>query len=249
MAELTMDQIEADRKLLGMKGTNTRRGRVDDDGTKLHVANVFWTVQGEGPFSGRAAMFIRLTGCNLACTFCDTYWGDESDPYEDVYEIIWRCLRLHTQPRLFVLTGGEPTRQNINHLVQLLLVNFPLAEVQIETAGTFYRECMSWARVHTVVSPKMRSISKEVAAVACAFKYVVKAEDEFTSDGVPIADFQGTGKRHPLAAPPPGTPVFITPCDEGDEVKNAANRSRVAALAMQYGHTAQLQIHKFLEVE
>lgn len=233
----------------GLKGRNPRRRHEDGSGTHLQVHNIFWTIQGEGPFSGHAAMFIRLSGCNLGCTFCDTYWSDNGDPVLSLREIIDEIEGLHREPPLFVLTGGEPTRQNIVPLCGMLLELWPRAKIQIETAGTFYRSCMQWGEVYTVVSPKLSKVHPDVAATASAYKYVVKASEAVDKNGVPIADTQGTGTPKALAEPPPGVPIYVTPCDEQDEVKNAANRKLVVQLAQQFGYIAQLQIHKYLGVE
>lgn len=68
-----------------MFGQNTPRRR--ESGGLLQVQDVFYTIQGEGPFAGRTAVFIRLTGCNLRCWFCDTVWGDDSDVYQEPAQI------------------------------------------------------------------------------------------------------------------------------------------------------------------
>lgn len=244
MTEVDIDTLRRE----GMKGRNDRRGRINDDGQILQVHNIFWTVQGEGPFSGHAAMFIRLSGCNLACTFCDTYWADQHDSFLTLDEIVAEVRKLHDRPRLFVITGGEPTRQNIDELAARLIWEFG-AKVQIETAGVFFRECMRLHDVTVVVSPKTASVHEKVNEWVGAYKYVLKATDDFTDSGVPIADTQGFGKPRPLAAPPPGTPVYVTPCDEQDPAKNAANGQRVVEFAQRFGYTAQVQIHKYLGVE
>lgn len=235
----------------GMKGRNPRRAYVPDDGAILQVHNIFWTVQGEGPFSGHAAMFIRLSGCNLGCTFCDTYWADDNDSFLTLDEIKSEVCRLRPEGSipLFVITGGEPTRQNITPLVEALKRAWPTCRVQIETAGTFFRLCMTWGFVTTVVSPKLSKVNREVNEHVDAYKYVVKASEAVDIDGVPIADTQGTGTPRPLAKAPPGVPIYVTPCDEQDEVKTAANRRLVVELAQRYGYIAQLQIHKYLEIE
>lgn len=53
-----------------MFGTNEVLGKVTSDGMSLLVREVFYTIQGEGPFAGEPSVFIRLGGCNLRCTFC-----------------------------------------------------------------------------------------------------------------------------------------------------------------------------------
>ncbi|MDY5084806.1 MAG: 7-carboxy-7-deazaguanine synthase QueE, partial [Prevotella sp.] len=74
------------------------------------VNDIFYSLQGEGHNAGRAAVFVRLSGCNLACPFCDT----DFTSYETLTaaEIVGRVLALvpagSVRP-MVVLTGGEPT--------------------------------------------------------------------------------------------------------------------------------------------
>ena len=102
--------------------------------TLLQVREIFHTIQGEGPYSGWPATFIRLTGCPLQCAFCDTVWSDATDPFRDVKDVVAEALSKtpHTTS-LFVITGGEPFRQNIQELVFLLGMGRPSCVVQIET--------------------------------------------------------------------------------------------------------------------
>lgn len=55
-----------------MLGQNPIRPPITGDGTQLFVQSIFPTIQGEGPAAGIPSVFIRLGGCNLACSFCDT---------------------------------------------------------------------------------------------------------------------------------------------------------------------------------
>jgi 7-carboxy-7-deazaguanine synthase len=56
---------------------------IDGDGMALRVVDgaPFYTIQGEGPFAGDAAVFLRLHGCPLRCFFCDTEFSRAEDPY------------------------------------------------------------------------------------------------------------------------------------------------------------------------
>lgn len=98
------------------------------------VKEIFYSLQGEGLNTGRAAVFIRFAGCNLSCPFCDTDWknGKPMSAGEIVAEA--QSLAKRQLPSLVVLTGGEPTLQVDAHLVDLLHTKF--AEVAIETNGT-----------------------------------------------------------------------------------------------------------------
>lgn len=229
------------------------------DGKTLQVREVFATLQGEGPDSGRPSVFIRLTGCHLACTFCDTEWDDENDGTLGVEEladeaaVLWSQRMGLTARPLFVLTGGEPTRQEITPLVRTLYRRFPTARVQIETAGHFWRECMGDPTVSVIVSPKTSLVHPRVAAAAAAYKYIVRASDPIQPlNGLPMAGTQaGIEGPYPLAAPPrnmPRSSIFLSPCDEYDDVKNRANRNAAIDIAMRYGYRVQLQVHKHLEL-
>jgi len=55
-----------------MFGTNPLSKPIESDGLYLEVQDIFSTIQGEGPFAGKPAVFLRLAGCNLRCFFCDT---------------------------------------------------------------------------------------------------------------------------------------------------------------------------------
>jgi 7-carboxy-7-deazaguanine synthase len=117
----------------------------------MHVAEIFNSIQGEGPAMGRPATFVRLAGCNLKCEGCDTIhdtWRDLSP--EDV-------LRDVTGERV-VITGGEPTLQieELSKLIDLLYKNGK--EIHIETNGTnaLGSEVLKKMR-RVVVSPKRGS--------------------------------------------------------------------------------------------
>ncbi|MFQ3577513.1 MAG: 7-carboxy-7-deazaguanine synthase QueE, partial [Verrucomicrobiia bacterium] len=72
------------------------------------IAEIFHSIQGEGLLAGVPSIFIRTSGCNLRCRWCDTpyaSWQPEGE-HQDVEEIIQRIRQWPT--RFVVLTGGEP---------------------------------------------------------------------------------------------------------------------------------------------
>lgn len=252
-----------------MHGQNrTRKADPRPDGA-LQVHSVFATIQGEGPFAGRPAIFVRLTGCNLRCWFCDTHWDDDNDLYfmpKDLVSTVRMCMREGTFG-LCVITGGEPLRQRLAPFIHECLQDFPYMKFQIETAGTLWQDVLHHDCVYTVVSPKTPKLHPFVADVACAWKYVIKAGQVNSVDGLPMCSTQfeqsgndarsvarpqhspinqpGSGSRPPI----PKTKIYLSPMDEGDEVKNAANRQAVLESAMKHGYIAGLQLHKIFGVQ
>lgn len=112
-------------------------------GTRLIISETFGpTLQGEGPSCGRYAAFVRLSSCNLTCTWCDTPWtwrwsdfdrASEQHPTAVDDVVAWVKT---TGARLVVVTGGEPLIQR-QGLVELVTgIRGHQAEVEIETNGT-----------------------------------------------------------------------------------------------------------------
>ena len=81
------------------------------------VNEIFYSLQGEGRNTGRAAVFIRFSGCNLKCSFCDT---DFKLYHEMTAEAIVDAVREWKTAGFVVLTGGEPTLQVDDQLIDAL---------------------------------------------------------------------------------------------------------------------------------
>lgn len=247
-----------------MHGLNRIRKYEADPENRYQVAEIFYTLQGEGPHSGLPAVFLRLTGCNLRCWFCDTAWDDDNDPYRSTFWITASIYRLtRGKPcSLLVITGGEPARQNLAPLVHAMGAFFADWRIQLETAGTLWQPAMADPQVELVVSPKTPAIHPEVYERAAAFKYVVRA-GEVGKHGLPLYTTQASGKTPTIGTPaqnpwlvpatettvcPPrlGAPVYLSPCDEDNSLANEQNHAAVAQLALEHGYRAGVQLHKVL---
>lgn len=222
------------------------------DGRTLAVNSIFHTIQGEGPFAGKPAVFVRLAGCNLQCPACDTEYTARVELH--VEEIVsWvRGAHAHYPCNLVVITGGEPFRQNITLLVRALLwANY---EVQVETNGTMPPSpgLPTTNRNFTIVcSPKAGRVNANLVPHVGAWKYVADAAALRGSlDGLP-----SNALHHPnrggLYRPPRHHPgqVYLQPMDSKDAAENAANVQAVVQACLQYGHRLCLQIHKHIGVE
>lgn len=219
-----------------MFGKNPKRPPENGDGTTLHVVEIFPTLQGEGPFVGQPAVFVRLGGCNLACDFCDTEF--EAFDAMALPEIIVRVIEVGAGLRdLVVITGGEPLRQNIAPLCEALLAKG--LRVQIETNGTLWRELP--AAVNVVCSPKVTDgkyhpLRPDLLARVDALKFIVSA-DEGEYHTVGEVGQSGTS-----------IPVYVQPMDEYDPARNAKNMAHALALAQTHGYRLSLQTHKMLGI-
>lgn len=136
----------------------------------LKVIEIFQSIQGEGLRSGQVSIFIRLAGCNLRCSFCDTKyaWGKGKKMKED--DIIKEVVR-HSAPWV-VITGGEPFYQDIEPLLRKLKCSG--YKIQIESNGSYIPYWSSGLVDHLTVSPKEANggYSYDDADIA-ELKYVV----------------------------------------------------------------------------
>lgn len=215
----------------------------------LDVVSIFPTIQGEGPYAGTPATFVRLAGCNLQCPFCDT--GYTQGRYtEHQKNIAAKVASLGH--RLVVITGGEPFRQHIGPLVRLLRKVGHI--VQIETNGTLSNPAFPWEMCDIVVSPKAGRVHVDIANHALAYKYVLSADDINPEDGLPGKVLGHPVRNNRVARPPArrvkeGLRVYVQAADEQDVLRNLQNVKAAIASARQHGYILCLQIHKLIGLE
>lgn len=213
----------------------------------LTVTSIFYTLQGEGPYRGESAAFVRLTGCNRKCSFCDTYFdsGDEwsfdqiinhiinlvtefqygiSDPSNGLSPLV------NTDGLLVVITGGEPMLQpNLGAFLSVLHARG--FRTQIESNGDFLRYIPDETTL--VVSPKANEKSglygdlrQDVFDRADALKFVVSADQTSPYYILPdyAKEFRSLRKK----------PVFISPMNMyarlPEKVGNNANLEMRSAI-------------------
>lgn len=218
----------------------------------LDVHSIFSTIQGEGPFTGKRAIFVRLAGCNLQCPLCDTdYTSSRKVMTPDQIRIAVSSLINdpdREQGYLVVITGGEPFRQYIRPLVgELLGWDF---RVQIETNGTLYQDLPFFDDVTVVCSPKAGKIHPKLLPHISAFKYVLHADQKNYNDGLPVRALNHPVKLQ-LARPPKNFTgaIYLQPVDEQNPEENARHLDSVIESVMKFGHTLQLQTHKIINME
>jgi len=188
----------------------------------LQLAEIFYTLQGEGTWAGTPAVFVRLAGCNLACDFCDTdyslkFVASTEDVVGKVREAGADCL-------MVVISGGEPLAQRETlDLVDALRADG--RRVHIESNGTIPVDLP--ADVWLTVSPKER-LDPAMAKRANEAKLIVDGR-------VPREWLESFD----------GTPVFLQP--EGNKPRNIA--LAVEAVKEEPARfRLSLQTHKFIGI-
>ena len=228
-----ISRSSAKPRIGAMFGKNKKLKSENHSGEELDVQEIFPTLQGEGPYVGQPATFIRLGGCNLACKFCDTEF--ESYKKISLKKILTQAKKLNK--KLIVITGGEPMRQPIERLCdELVKMGFL---VQIETNGTIFRQLNSEVKI--ICSPKItkgkyHQIRPDLLLRINAFKFIISKSSKDYRD---VGDV-GQGKNQ--------VPVYVQPMDEYDEDKNRANLKHAVKLCQERGYFLSLQTHKILGI-
>lgn len=144
-------------------------------GQKLPLMEDFYTIQGEGYHTGKAAYFLRIGGCDVGCYWCDVKesWNPQLHPAIEVKDIVGRTLS--NPSRTVVVTGGEPLMYDLGELCRLL--HDHNQSVHLETSGS---HPLSGKFDWICLSPKRKSPPlPEIFPVANELKVIVFDETDF----------------------------------------------------------------------
>ena len=193
----------------------------------LNVKQIFYSLQGEGGRQGAASIFIRLSGCNLNCDFCDTdFSSGEKMSLGQILLIIkqFPC-------RWIVWTGGEPTLQLTDKCLQFFkLAGFLQA---IESNG-----CKPLSKLldYTVISPKKETIDflQEINSRVDEIRMPIRKGDSILLiKSLPIADY-----------------FFLSPIFTENQAETKANIDYCVEQVKQYPEwRLSLQMHKWIGIE
>ncbi len=191
----------------------------------LKIVEIFYSIQGEGKFSGYPCVFVRLHGCNLDCSFCD-------EPlHKGAYET-FTCKEVLKQIKKYptkhvVITGGEPSLNDINEFIDML--HFEGLHIAVETNGYRFENIKN--ADHITYSPKdLNSLHVEGFS---EYKFVVEVD----SDIEKIISIKSQ------------IPIYIQPINFKDSV-NKVNTDFCIELVKKYPHfRLSVQLHKYLGIE
>ena len=192
----------------------------------LKIKEIFYSLQGEGGRQGAASIFIRLSGCNLNCDFCDTdFSGGEDKSLEQILSFIrqFPC-------RWIVWTGGEPTLQ----LTDECLLFFKQAGFHQAIESNGYNR-LSNLLDYTVVSPKGQTdYAKKINPYVDEVRLPIKE-----NDCIP-----------PLESLPKAGCYFLSPIFTEDQTETKANIDYCVKQVKLYSEwRLSLQVHKWIGIE
>lgn len=192
---------------------------------KLTVNEIFYSLQGEGGRSGEPSIFIRLTQCNLACSFCDTDFANGNDmTVDEILDVIkqYPC-------KWIIWTGGEPTLQlKDEHLAVFRQQGYKQA---IETNGT--KVVPSLIDYITCSPKKNYETIKTRIPFANEIRIPIKAGDVLPD----ISIFPKADK------------YFVSPIFDGNNINQSNVDYCVELIKQDPRWTLSLQIHKLIHIE
>lgn len=186
------------------------------------------TLQGEGPFQGQPALFIRLTGCNLKCSFCDTFF-DEGNLFS-IHGLLSRAIAMiRTQygdlsKCGIVITGGEPSLQETISDFLLSCHAVGIKFTQIESNGILPIKRLP-VQTQVVISPKCnehvgkyyKPNNRSLESASC-LKFVVSSDSQSSYHKVPSWALDWRRET--------GKPIYVSPMNmyQADFVKQVKQR-------------------------
>lgn len=194
----------------------------------MKINEIFYSLQGEGFYTGTASVFVRFSGCNLRCPFCDTEHleGVEMSE-EEIVKVVASFPAQHV-----VITGGEPSLFLTSSFVELFHQQGKY--VAVETNGTHaLPENVDWI----TLSPKDAFIQAENGK---ATPILARCDEiKVVFDGSLLPDYSHIAATH----------RFVQPCDTGNEEKNRQIiQETIAFIQAHPSWRLSLQTHKLLNI-
>ncbi len=153
-----------------------KKNEIELSGRKLPLVEEFFTLQGEGYQTGQAAYFIRLGGCDVGCSWCDSRysWNPDLHPLVATDKIIENVIKSGTDS--VVVTGGEPLMWDLGYLCRELKEH--RINTFIETSGA-YKLSGIWDWICLSPKKNMPPVG-EICEIANELKVIIQNTDDFT---------------------------------------------------------------------
>ena len=157
----------------------------------MKVNEIFRSIQGESSYAGLPCVFIRLTGCNLRCTYCDTKYAYDEGKNMSVKQVVKEIKKILKPGDLIEFTGGEPMLQQDEIKEVIKKLNY--YNILIETNGSILmpklidrrtdwehsKFIMDWKSISSGMSDRMKSINLDRLSYDDELKFVIETDEDY----------------------------------------------------------------------
>lgn len=221
----------------------------------------FYTLQGEGKYSGTPGFFVRTAFCSLHCSFCDE---DSWDKYKQTWtfsELLKKLQEINSDCKQIYFSGGEPALQCTKEFVEFF--HNEGYKINIETSGSFFNEglkcldyiCISPKRLSDQIT--LKDLSKDKYIYNIDVLNLINKENNFKSELKFIIDSNTDEsmllcfiKQHKLDTKVKEgiLTIWLSPCDEKDSDKNKKNIAKMLDIVLSNPNLLRmsLQVHKIV---
>lgn len=201
---------------------------------KYPIVEIFNSIQGEGCFIGQKATFVRLAGCNLSCSWCDT---DHTESKRlDLAAILAQC-----KERIVVLTGGEPTIHDLMPLVKALKSAGHSTHLETNGTGSTLVYPLDWItvspkpgtqyRLHSMLRPNEIKYVVDEQFKPCDLSFGLMAQSTMRSFGRECPIWLQPQSQRMLDSAKQALQMMFLPIFERDDIRLG------------------IQLHKIVEVQ
>ena len=215
----------------------------------MKISEIFLSIEGEGIRTGAPAVFIRLFGCNLRCSYCDSMYAVEGTDFQEMspVEVFEKVKSFNTQ--YVTLTGGEPLiHKDVEVLLKMLDdIGF---EVNIETNGTQpkptgYRHIfctMDWKSISSGMQSKMKLENMMTLYDRDVLKFVVGTEEDLQDTARVIGAMEEEYTRNGMRLPT----FYVSPVFGTMKYEDMVNCILRNATMRRNNVRFQVQLHKIV---
>ncbi len=215
----------------------------------MRISEIFLSIEGEGIRTGAPAVFIRLFGCNLRCSYCDSMYAVERNDFQEMSpeEVFQKVKSFNTH--FVTLTGGEPLIHKDVEVLLKMLDDYGF-EVNIETNGTQPKPSgfrhifctMDWKSISSGMQPKMKMENIMGLGARDVLKFVIGTEEDLQDATRVIGVMEAEYARNGLKLPT----FYVSPIFGTMKYENMVNWILSNETMKRNNVRFQVQLHKVI---
>lgn len=215
----------------------------------MKISEIFLSIEGEGIRTGAPAVFIRLFGCNLRCSYCDSMYAVEGNDFQEMSpeEVFEKVKSFNTH--FVTLTGGEPLIHKDVEILLKMLDDYGF-EVNVETNGTQPKPSgfrnifctMDWKSISSGMQPRMKMENIMGLGARDVLKFVIGTEEDLQDAARVIGIMEAEYARDSLKLPT----FYVSPIFETMKYEDMVNWILSNDVMRRNNVRFQVQLHKVI---